>query len=314
VAPSFAFRSIPEILIPGLKGNDFLYTLVHPALTTSSEFLGYEQGRPKAPFAYTNTWGNVIGMLVPFFIYALWMAERRWLRALIPIGLGLAALPMVYSLNRGLWLGLGVTILCGCLVLARMRQYAALWGVTAGVVIAGVVLVLSPIWATISLRAETPHSNERRLTVADVVIGTTWDGSPVAGFGTTRRVQGSFASIAGGSNPNCRQCAAPPLGTQGFMWRLIFTTGFIGTGLAVAFLAVQFFSHWTRRNAVILLGCMTLVTSGLFFFVYDSLETPLFLLFLVIGLMNRERLYLEGQSVGRRLTAALGSDSGGGRL
>ena len=86
-------------------------------------------------------------------------------------------------------------------------------------------------------RVETPHSNERRTTVAETVISTTWAGSPLLGYGTTRQVQGSFASIAGGETPDCHQCAAPPVGTQGFLWRLIFTTGFVGTALFFVFMA-----------------------------------------------------------------------------
>jgi hypothetical protein len=73
------------------------------------------------------------------------------------------------------------------------------------------------------------------------------------------------------------------------MWRLVFTTGFVGTALFLAFILVQFFSHFRRRDPYSILGCMCLAVSGLFFFVYDSLESPLFLLFLAIGLMNAQR-------------------------
>ena len=41
---------------------------------------------------------------------------------------------------------------------------------------------------------------------------------------------------------------------------------------------------------------MVLTVSMLFFIVYDSLESPLFILMLAIGLMNRERL--EDRSAG----------------
>ena len=140
------------------------------------------------------------------------------------------------------------------------------------------------------LRIETPHSNARRGTVAEVVIDTTWHGSPLLGFGTTRKVTGNFASIAGTGSTSCHQCSAPPLGTQGFLWRLILTTGFVGTGLFVVFMVVQWLKHFRRRDVFSVVGCMCLVMSGLFFLVYDSLDSPLFILMLAIGLMNRERL------------------------
>jgi len=94
----------------------------------------------------------------------------------------------------------------------------------------------------------------------------------------------------------------PAAGTQGFLWRLILTTGFVGTGLFGVFMAVQWFKHFRRRDVFSVVGCMCLVMSGLFFIVYDSLDSPLFILMLAIGLMNRERL--QDQVVGSGLAKA----------
>lgn len=289
-APAFEFTSPMELLLPG-AGNDtgFLNALVHPSLTTQSDFLGYVQPRPKAPFTYANAWGNNVGLLLPFFVYGWVTHEQRWRRYAIAPVLALAAVPIAFSLNRGLWLGLCVLAVGGAVSLARTGRYAAVWALTLGLLVATVALVASPLWQTISLRLDTPHSNDRRATVAQVVPQTTLQGSPLLGYGTTRKVEGSFDSIAGGGSPECRQCAAPPLGTQGFLWRLVFTTGFIGTGLFLGFLATNFVRHVGRREPACVLGCLTLVTSGLFFLVYDSLELPLFVLMLSVGLMNRAR-------------------------
>ena len=59
--PAFEFTSPMELIIPGAKADGFAHALVHPALAEQSDFLGYEQPRPKAPFAYPNAWGNNIG-------------------------------------------------------------------------------------------------------------------------------------------------------------------------------------------------------------------------------------------------------------
>jgi hypothetical protein len=288
--PTFQFTSLAELAVPGGSNAGFIYQKVHPSLTTLSEFLGYEQPRPKAPFTYANAWGNNVGLLLPFFVLAGIRSTRRWQRILVPVVLALAVIPVAFSLNRGLWLGLCLLMIYGAVVLARSGRYVALWGTAVGAVLAILLLLASPLWDTISLRLDTPHSNDRRTTVAQVVTQTTWDGSPLLGYGTTRQVSGSFFSVAGGGTPECRQCAAPPLGTQGFMWRLVFTTGFVGTALFFAFVAIQFAKHIRRRDAVSIAGCMSLTVACLFFFVYDSLESPLFLLMLGIGLMNRERL------------------------
>jgi hypothetical protein len=103
-------------------------------------------------------------------------------------------------------------------------------------------------------------------------------------------VQGSFGSITGGATPDCHQCAAPPMGTQGFVWRMVFTTGFVGTILFYLFLAIQMLRHIRRRDGISVVGCMALTVSLVSFMVYDSLESPLFILMLAVGLMNRQRL------------------------
>ena len=216
VAPKFEFTSLMEMILPGARTNDFLNSLVHPSLTTNSDFLGYEQPRPKAPFAYANAWGNNLGLLLPYFVYSAWTDRRgwwrwlfplalallsavvvgnkpllvlavflgallfdvgRWPRAMVPVFLGIAALPVAYSLNRGLWAGIALTVVAGAVALLRTRRFTELWTLGVAVAIAAVIVVASPLWGTITLRLETPHSNDRRLTVAEVV-----DDDDVAGL------------------------------------------------------------------------------------------------------------------------------------
>lgn len=299
--PNFSLTSPLELIVPGADKPGYLRTLFHPSLTTASDFLGYEQPRPKAPFAYANAWGNNVGLLIPFFVMAWVHGRRRARMATLPLMLGLLAVPVAFSLNRGLWLGIAVSLVYLVVILLRDRRWRALWVVTASLTIGAILLVASPLWATISLRLQTGHSDARRETVAVVVTQTTWDGSPLLGYGTTRKVSGNFESIAGGQTPNCRQCAAPPLGTQGFMWRLVFTTGFVGAALFVAFMALQFFTHVRRREPEVVVGCILIAMSAVFFFVYDSLEFPMLILMVAIGLMNRTRLEaLDAATAARR--------------
>lgn len=290
VFPSFGFTSPMELVVPGAQGEGFLHTMIHPSVTTQSEFLGYEQPRPKAPFAYANSWGNGLALLLPFFVLAWGAGTRRWQKVAIPFVLLIALVPVVLSLNRGLWLGLAVLTVYAAIRLAVGGRTTALLALVSCVAVAAVVILATPLSQTLELRLETPHSNERRASVGETVVASTWEGSPLLGFGTTRQVQGSFSSIAGGETPDCHQCGAPPMGTQGFLWRLIFTTGFVGTALFYTFMALQFFAHVRRSDPVSVAGCMVLTMSLLFFIVYDSLESPLFILMLAIGLMNRERL------------------------
>ena len=211
-------------------------------------------------------------------------------RVAVPFVLALALIPVVFSLNRGLWIGLTILAIYAAVNSARSRHYAGLLGLAGAAVLAVIVIVATPLADTIALRVETPHSNDRRATVAETVTSTTWEGSPLLGYGTTRQVQGSFGSITGGATPDCHQCAAPPMGTQGFVWRLVFTTGFVGTILFYLFLAIQMLRHIRRKDGISVVGCMALTVSLVSFMVYDSLESPLFILMLAVGLMNRQRL------------------------
>ena len=67
-APGFNFTSPFEWLLPHrLAENSYVRVLVHPAAAQNQDVLGFTAARPKAPFEYTNTWGNVIGLLIVWF-------------------------------------------------------------------------------------------------------------------------------------------------------------------------------------------------------------------------------------------------------
>jgi hypothetical protein len=157
----------------------------------------------------------------------------------------------------------------------------------AAVLVGGIVFISSPLYDTLVLRVETPQSNDRRASTAQTVISTAAQGSPVVGYGTTRTMQGSFSSLAGGETSSCHQCAAPPLGTQGFMWRLVLTTGFVGTILCLSFFALQFLRRARGPSPLDVTTCTVLLMSVLCFFVYDSLGSAMFTSFIAIGLMAR---------------------------
>lgn len=284
--PHVDFPSLLELVLP-IPRQGFVSTLVHPSLVSASEFLGYDQPRPSAPFSYPNAWGNNVGMYLPFFV-ATWLGrDAGWRRPYGIVILTLSVVPIAYSLNRGLWLGLFIALIAISIKFATMGSTRILQ-VTAGILTVGVVIFIStPLYDTVTLRVNTPHSNDRRSTVATDVIIKTADLSPLLGYGETRQVSGSFESIAGGETPNCHQCAAPPLGTQGFLWRLIFTTGLLGTIFFLGFIASQLLRFAPMRDPVALTGCVVILMALVFSLVYDSLEAPLYTVMIAIGLLNR---------------------------
>jgi hypothetical protein len=288
LAPTLEFRSPVEMVLPQqLVSTNFVRTLIHPSLSSSSDFLGYVQPRPTAPFPYSNAWGNNLALYLPFFVLAWFGRDAGWRRKAAPVVLLVSIVPITFSLNRGLWLSLAVAAVYAAVRLAVNGRGRALQALVGGVLVGGLVFVSSPLYDTLLLRIETPHSNERRAGTAETVVSVTAQGSPVAGYGSTRTMQGSFSSLAGGETAQCRQCAPPPLGTQGFMWRLVLTTGFVGTGLCLSFFVLQFLRRSRGPAPIDVTTCTVLLVAVLCFFVYDSLGSAMFTAFLAIGLMAR---------------------------
>jgi hypothetical protein len=287
--PTFSFTSPVEMILPGAQ-TGWIRDLVHPAVSGASDFLGYEVARPSAPFAYSNSWGNNLGLLLPFFVFA-WMGRTAgWRRWLAPLVLVVAVVPVVYSLNRGLWVGLLVAATYMAVRMALMKKYLPILALAAALVVAAVLLLATPLGDLVQLRAETPHSNERRTALAETVISMTAQGSPVAGYGNTRDLAGNFGSIAGADTPTCPDCAPPPLGTQGLVWRLIITTGFVGAALYLWFMGRQLLRYLRSTSPLALIGTTVILLSLVFFLFYDSLGSPLFITMIAIALMNREVL------------------------
>ncbi len=289
--PTLEFTSPMELLIPqSLTSKNFVRTLIHPSLSSTVDFLGYAQARPTAPFAYSNSWGNNLALYLPFFILAWFGRDAGWRRKVAPFILLGAVFPIVFSLNRGLWLSLVLAAVYAAGRLAINGRGRALQGLVAALLVGGLLFASSPLYDTLLLRVETPHSNDRRAGTAQTVASVTAAGSPLVGYGTTRTMQGSFSSLAGGETEQCHQCAAPPLGTQGFMWRLMLTTGFVGTILCLAFFGVQFLHRARGVSPLNVTGCSVLLVAVLCFFFYDSLGSAMFTALIAIGLMARADL------------------------
>ncbi len=289
LAPNLDFPSVLELFLPqSVTQQEFMNALFHPRVALQSEFLGYSQPRVTAPYAYPNTWGNAYGLLVPCFVMAWFGKDADWRRWIAPLILAASLITAVYSLNRGLWLGLAITATWVVLRRLLAGDVKALVAAAAmGAIMLG-VLIATPLGTTIALRVNTPHSDERRADTASEVISATWQTSPILGYGSTRQKTGNYKSLAGGGVPGCHQCSAPPLGTQGFLWGLVFMTGFVGATLMLTFLFWQFQINARRPGPLGLLASTVLISSVFYFLFYDSLDVPMLVTMMVIGLATRE--------------------------
>jgi len=288
VAPRLQLTTALQMVLPrGLLSIHYVENLVTAPVASIQSVLGVEGGRPVAPFAFANSWGANLSMFLPFFLVGFCGRDsgwKRWPAMLVP---AVAIIPVIVSLNRGLWISLLVGIVY-LLVRTALRGGAAMGLLGVAVVVAlAVPLVGSDLGGIVESRIQNPHSNERRGELLQTTVSDTALSSPVIGFGSTRDVRGSFASIAGGGTPECPACEVPPLGTQGQLWFVVFATGLVGAAFFLLFFGNQLRRHWRSRTAVEAIGVSVLLFFLVQLLVYDTMDLPMMTVMLAIGLMER---------------------------
>jgi hypothetical protein len=290
LAPNFEFRSLMELVLPqSLATNGFIYPMIHPAAAQLQEVLGYVEGRPKAPLAYANSWGATYGLTLPFFIATWFGREASWRRLVAPFILVASLAPVVLSLNRGLWLAVGVMAAFLAVRLAVARKPLALVGILGLTMVLLGAIVASPLGGYVQQRIANPHSNEGRANLTGLTLSSAWHGSPIIGFGSTRNVAGNFNSIAGGATDACAKCQPPAMGTQGHLWFLVFTVGYVGAAFFLSFFLVQLLRGLRNSTALGLVCTSVLVMYFVMMLVYDVLGLPLLVLMTAIALLWRAR-------------------------
>ncbi|SDQ48686.1 hypothetical protein SAMN04489764_0865 [Thermostaphylospora chromogena] len=286
LAPGFEFTSPLELVLPEWIGdNPFVRNLIHPTAAQTQYVLGYAAPRPEAPFEWANAWGSNVSVLLIWFVVGWWVYGGAGRRAAAVVIIALAAVPVVHSLNRGLWIGIGVAVVY-CLFRLGGRARLALCAVTTAGALA---FLLSPLAAIAAQRLDNPHSNDiRAFTITSTVRAATH--SPIIGYGNTRNAHGNHRSITTGKTGWCRGCGHPPLGSDGQLWHLLITQGFVGAALYVAFFAGAVRRHWRDRSPIGMAGVLVMILVLLYMFVYDGLVTPLSLYLISFALLWRASL------------------------
>lgn len=279
-----AARALPSALVD----IPFVQDLVKIDVADQQTIVGSAEVRPKAPFQYANSWGANLSIFLPFFVYSWLIKGAAWQRIASPFVLAAAVAGIVFSLNRTLWGALAVVALFSVFQVVRLRP-KVLPVVIASAAIASVLFLASGLGGVINERLANPHSDDRRSELAVKTWESVTQGSPLLGYGNTRQLQGSFSSIAGGDTPECPSCGVPPLGTQGHLWLVLFTTGLIGLALFASFFVYRFARHIRSRDLPTILGLVVLIFFLFELPFYDHLGPPLFTVMLCLGLMWRRR-------------------------
>lgn len=207
------------VLPPNIASSSFIDGVSRLRFAEVQGFLGYPVARPSAPFAFTNGWGSTVGLLAPYF-FASWFRSGVPFRRRLAVPLALVALiPMVVSMNRGLWLSLSV----GLMLVAARRAANGDWRLVRylviGVLAITVLTVATPLGDFVTGKLEgSAQSNESRGSIyVDAYEGAL--ASPLLGHGVPGR-----------------RSNGPPIGSHGLLWWILYCHGFVALGLFVAWM------------------------------------------------------------------------------
>lgn len=290
VAGRFEFTSPVEWLLPsGVRSKGFVQSLVHPYAAQIMDLVGGDKPRPAAPWGYTNTWGNNFCLLAGWLVVAAWSSKRPGPKVFAVLCLAVSIVPAVVSLNRGLWIGIGVLALY---VAFRYVLMGRVW-ILGTVVVAGaalaVTLVASPLGDVVSARLDNGKSNG----VRSFLIERALDGvrqSPVIGYGSTRTTIGGRNSITVGESAGCERCGNFTVGGNGQLWQLLYAHGAAGTLGYLGFFGYGLWRFRRDRSAIGLAASAAIVTSFSAMLWYNSLPTPLTFMVLAYALLWRNEL------------------------
>lgn len=231
IAPEFSFRTPLGYVLPrGLQSNELVGEMVvRRATQWNPDAWTVLDPRPAAPFLYTNGWGNAYSMLLPLVISYVARIPRdlRFLGLLVAIPLSFV--PAFLTLNRGMFIGLGVAAVYGGLILLASGRVRAVAGLAAACAVGLAAAAVLDVGDRLLGRVESSSSTEDRADLYQETLVRTLQ-SPVFGYGAPR--------------PSWTE-GAPSAGTQGHVWMVMFSHGL--PALAVFLLALLWLA-WSTRH------------------------------------------------------------------
>lgn len=283
--PHFSATSPFETVLPtSISSNSFVHDLVHLRFAQNQGFLGFNENRPVGFFTYTNNWGAAFGFLVPLAIAGLRTARTEGRKRLLKVLLILSIVPIVYTLDRGLWLGLVIGAAYATLRLVGQRGAQALVTSVAALTLVVIVVFVTPLGRLVSERFAHPHSNNVRQALYTESVHRVVD-SPLLGYGGPR------PSATGGPK-------RPSVGTQSEVFLILFSHGFPGLAFYTGFMLTLILRTRRLQTPEGFWIHVALIVVSVESFYYD-------ITFLLPAIMTAAALGLrEAESAARRPTSA----------
>jgi polysaccharide biosynthesis protein PslJ len=251
--PGMNFASPLEKLLPhGLTQNQYVYAHVHLEFAQIQHFLGFPIGRPETFFAYTNAWGSAFAILTPCAICAMLQTRSRAWKNVLRLAMAASIVPVVFSLNRGLWLSLGLALMYAMFRFWLRGDFRQAMKVIVAFAVIGAVLVVSPLGNLASSRFSHKTGDTGRVQ-RDIGAQQQIANSPILGFG---------APLGAVQTPTHKQSN---LGTESEIFLLVFSHGVPGLALFLIWMFYTLFRSGKWRSSygfwahiTILVACIQL--------------------------------------------------------
>jgi hypothetical protein len=255
--PGTRLTTVISMLLPvDIGSNDYVAALVRPAFAEVQQPYGAPEAfsRPAAPFPYTNGWGCNVALLIPCMAAAAASFSRRGKLA-IAVLIGLALVPAFATLNRGMYLAIVVGLAYAALRLAFRGRVAPMIALLATATVGVGVALASGVASSLQERLQYSGSNVSRMTI----YGEAFQGavsSPFLGNGAPRPSQTLNISV----------------GTQGQIWNVMFSYGFLALFFFLAWFAwvAVVSSRWNEIGDLWLHVCLVVAFLTIAYYGYDG--------------------------------------------
>ncbi|MEV7398700.1 O-antigen ligase family protein [Aeromicrobium sp. NPDC092404] len=272
------------LLLPdSLTSNDYVRDLFFPPLAEIQHPWGSPQTfvRPSAPFPYANSWGVAIVLLTPVAAACFLMTRSRLLRVAIIGGMAAMIGPAMATGNRGMFAGLALAAVYVVVRLAARDRAAPVLTIAVLGVMGTAVLIGNGLLTQIATRQQYGDSSHTRFSLYEETIARTLR-SPLLGYGAPRPSPAHEVS----------------LGTQGYVWMLMFSFGFVGLALFITFLwGTTLRTIRAPGDVDLVLHSVLVVASGIIF-VYGLDIMQFLTIMLVAALLLRRRYGLDDTGTG----------------
>lgn len=275
VIPEVRLKTPLGFVLPeSISSNELVRNLVAPPLAEVQRPWGAPEPffRPAAPFPYANSWGAAFAILVPVVVARIAMTRNRRMSLLLGMLLALSFIPAVATSNRGMFVGLAIAVAYALVRHVGLGHWRIAAAVFSGVTALGVWLVSSGAIGEILGRQEYSDSTGGRMSL----YAKTWE-------------QSLQAPILGHGTPSIDPTIGVSLGSQGFLWTLMFCYGFVGLTLFLYFFTGGMIRTW-RQSTVSDVWLHASLLAGMSLIPFYGLSVlQLAVLTIVLAMLLRQR-------------------------